>query len=57
MQDLKAILDSRFSWNEIIVFKEKKCEIFISVRDVFTKYAGVKPFKDKKSKIALNAFI
>ena len=29
----------------------------ICVIDVFTKYAWVKPLKDKKSKTTLNAFI
>ena len=29
----------------------------ICVIDVFTKYAWIKPLKDKKSKTALNAFI
>ena len=30
---------------------------YLCVRDVFTKYAWAKPFKDKRSKTVLNGFI
>ena len=48
---------SRFSWNGIIVFKEKNFKYLLCVIDVFTKYAWVKPVKDEKCKKVLNAFI
>ena len=37
--------------------KNKNVKYYLCVIDVFTKYAWVKPLKDKKSKIALNAFM
>ena len=37
--------------------KNKNVKFLICVRDVFTKYAWVKPLKDKKGKTILNAFI
>ena len=37
--------------------KNKKVKYLLCVIDVFTKYALVKPSKDKKGKIVLNAFI
>ena len=35
----------------------KNVEYLLCVVDVFTKYAWIKPFKDKKCKTVLNAFI
>ena len=37
--------------------KNKNVKYYLCVIDVFTKYAWVKPLKDKKSKIVLNAFM
>ena len=37
--------------------KNKSVKYLSCVIDVFTKYAWVKPLKDKKCKIVLNAFI
>ena len=37
--------------------KKKKVKYLLCVIDVFTKYAWVKPLKDKKFKTVLNAFI
>ena len=37
--------------------KNKNFKYLLCVIDVFTKYAWVKPLKDKKSKTVLNAFI
>ena len=36
--------------------KNKNVKYLLCVIDVFTKYAWVKPFKDKKGKAILNAF-
>ena len=36
--------------------KNKNVKYLLCVIDVFTKYAWVKPFKDKKGKTILNAF-
>ena len=35
----------------------KNVKYFLGVIDAFTKYAWVKPLKDKKGKIVLKAFI
>ena len=37
--------------------KNKNIKYLLCVIDVFTKYAWVKPFKDKKGKSVVNAFI
>ena len=37
--------------------KNKNVNYLVCVIDVFTKYAWVKPLKDKKGKTVLNAFI
>ena len=37
--------------------KNKNVKYFLYVIDVLTKYAWVKPLKDKKDKTVLNAFI
>ena len=37
--------------------KNKNVKCLLCVIDVFTKYAWVKPLKDKKGKTVLNAFI
>ena len=37
--------------------KNRNIKYLLCVIDVFTKYAWVKPLKDKKGKIILNAFI
>ena len=37
--------------------KNKNVKYLSCVIDLFTKYAWVKPLKDKKGKIVLNAFI
>ena len=37
--------------------KNKNIRYLLCVADVFTKYAWVKPLKDKKGKTVLNAFI
>ena len=37
--------------------KNKSVKYLLCVIDVFTKYAWVKPLKDKKGKTVLNAFI
>ena len=50
-------MGSRFSWNGIIVFKEKNLKYLLCVIDIFTKYAWFKPTKDRKGKTFLNAFI
>ena len=45
----------RFSWNGII--KSHVIKYFSCVIDVFTKYAWVKPLKDKKAKTVANGYI
>ena len=42
---------------ESLSSKNKNVKYLLCVIDVFTKYACVKPLKDKKSKTVLNAFI
>ena len=37
--------------------RNKNVKYFLCVVDVFTKYAWVKPLKDKKGKTIVNAFI
>ena len=37
--------------------QNKNVKYLLYFIDLFTKYAWVKPFKDKKCKIVLNAFI
>ena len=37
--------------------KNKNFKYLLCVRDVFTKYAWVKPLKDKNGKTVLNAFV
>ena len=37
--------------------KNKNVKYLLCVIDIFTKYAWVKPLKDKKSKTVLNVFI
>ena len=37
--------------------KNKNVKYFLYVTDDFTKYAEIKPLKDKKGKTVLNAFI
>ena len=40
-----------------MVYKNENVKYLLFVIDVFTKYAWVKPLKDKKGKTVLNAFI
>ena len=42
---------------ELLSSKNKTVKYFLSVVDVFTKYAWVKPLKYKKGKTILNVFI
>ena len=42
---------------ESLSSKNKNVKYLLCFIDVLTKYAGVKPLKDKKSKTVLNAFI
>ena len=42
---------------ESLSSKNKNVKYLLCVIDVFTKYAWVKPLKDKKGKTVLNAFI
>ena len=42
---------------ESLTSKNKNIKYLLLVIDVFTKYAWVKPLKDKKGKTILNAFI
>ena len=42
---------------ESLFSKNKNVKYLLCVIDVFTKYAWVKPLKDKKGKTVLNAFI
>ena len=42
---------------ESLSSKNKNVKYILCVIDVFTKYAWVKPLKDKNSKTVLNAFI
>ena len=42
---------------ESLSSKNKNAKYLLCVIDVFTKYAWVKPLKDKKGKTVLNAFI
>ena len=42
---------------ESLFSKNKNVKYLLCVIDVFTKYAWVKPLKDKKCKTILNAFI
>ena len=42
---------------ESLSSKNKNAKYFLCVIDVFTKYAWVKPSKDKRGKTILNAFI
>ena len=42
---------------ESLSSKNKNVKYLLCVIDVFTKYAWVKPLKDKKGKTILNAFI
>ena len=42
---------------ESLPSRNKNVKYFLCVVDVFTKYAWVKPLKDKKGKTVLNAFI
>ena len=42
---------------ESLSFKNKNVKYLLCVIDVFTKYAWVKPLKDKRGKTVLNAFI
>ena len=49
-------MGSRFSWNGIVIFKDWGVKYLLYVVDVFTKYACVKPLKDKNPKTVLNGF-
>ena len=42
---------------ESLPSKDENVKYLLYVIDVFTKYAWVKPLKDKKGKTVLNAFI
>ena len=42
---------------ESLSSKNKNVKIWLCVIDVFTKYAWIKPLKDKKGKTVLNALI
>ena len=42
---------------ESLSFKNANVKYLLCVIDVFTKYAWVKPLKDKKGKTVVNAFI
>ena len=41
---------------ESLSFKNKNVKYLLCIIDIFTKYAWVKPVKDKKGKTVLNAF-
>ena len=60
MRDLKTIFWEQ--WDHLaemgpLSSKNKNVKYLLRVTDVFTKYAWVKPLKDKKDKTVLNAFI
>ena len=58
MQDLKDnILAADLDEMESLSSKNKNVKYLLCVIDVFTKYAWVKPLKDKKGKTFLNAFM
>ena len=42
---------------ESLSFKNKNVKYLLCIIDIFTKYAWVKPVKDKKGQTVLNAFI
>ena len=56
MRNLKTIFGQQIQlkWDHCL---QRIKMLNICVIDVFTKYAWVKPLKDKKSKTTLNAFI
>ena len=58
MQDLKDnIWAADLAEMESLSFKNKNVKYLLCVIDIFTKYAWIKPLKDKKGKTVLNAFI
>ena len=50
MRDLKSL-------NRIISSKNGNFKYLLCLNDVFTRYAWIKPLKDKKGKTVLNSFI
>ena len=50
MRDLKSL-------NRIISSKNGNFKYLLWLNDVFTRYAWIKPLKDKKGKTVLNSFI
>ena len=50
MRDLKSL-------NRIISSKNGNLKYLLCLNDVFTRYASIKPLKDKKGKTVLNSFI
>ena len=60
MRDLKTTFWQQ--WDHLaemgpLSSRYKNVKYLLRVTDVFTKYAWVKPLKDKKDKTVLNAFI
>ena len=51
-------MDCRFRWNGIIIILFNHGVKYLScMTDVFTKYAWVKPLKNKKAETVLRGFI
>ena len=50
-------MGSRFSEMESLSSKNKNVKYLLCAIDILTKYAWVKPLKNKKGKTVLNAFI
>ena len=51
------MLEADLAEIQLLSSKNKNVKYLLCVIDFFTKYAWVKPLKDKKGKIVLNAFI
>ena len=51
------MLEADLAEIQLLSSKNKNVKYLLCVIDFFTKYAWVKPFKDKKGKTVLNAFI
>ena len=51
------MLDADLAEIQLLSSKNKNVKYLLCVIDFFTKYAWVKPLKDKKGKTVLNAFI
>ena len=57
MRFKENIWEADFAEMESLSSKNKNVKYLLCVIDVFTKYAWVKPLKDKKGKTVLNAFM